>query len=204
MRAMGRNPQTSLTSQTQREDARQIRACLDGDESAYNVLVQRYQALAYHVARNIVRSHQDADDVAQDAFLKAYKKLDSYRGDASFKTWLLRIVTHTALNHRRTWWSRNSVPTEPERLEVLSGGSDGGQEVRILEQEQLERVLEAIKQLPARQQETVRRRLADKENYAGIAESMGVSVGTVKANFHHAVKNLKKVLEETEDHMTDQ
>lgn len=179
------------------EDRPLVEAFLAGDECAFDSLVERYQMLAYRVARSVVSTHADADDVAQDAFLKAYRKMGTFRGESSFRTWFLRIVQHTALNHRRSWWVRRQTGTEPLDLPPATGGeSAGGPEGHLLENERRRRVLEAIEALPDRQKETVKRRLQGNQNYAGIAREMGVSVGTVKANFHHAVRNLRRALEE--------
>jgi RNA polymerase sigma-70 factor (ECF subfamily) len=180
------------------EDRPLIEAFLAGEESAFDALVQRYQVLAYRVARSVVGTHADADDVAQDAFLKAYRKMGTFRGDSSFRTWFLRIVQHTALNHRRSWWVRRKTGSEPLDLPQPGAGAEPeeGPEGLLLEDERRRRVLEAIEGLPARQKETVQRRLQGNQNYAGIAREMGVSVGTVKANFHHAVRNLRRALEE--------
>lgn len=185
------------TGDSQPGDDRLVQAFLAGDEGAFDALVHRYRVLVYQVARSVVRNHQDADDVAQDAFLKAYRNLGGFRGEASFKTWLLRIVTHTALNHRRSWWVRRRSATEDAHLETLP--EPGGQEEHLLEAERLDRMRAAIQALPDRQRETVERRLQGGEKYAGIAREMGVSVGTVKANFHHAVRNLRQTMEEGSD-----
>jgi len=175
-----------------REDLRLVEAFLAGQESAFDRLVLRYQELAYRVARGVVGTHADADDVAQEAFVRAYRNLNGFRREASFKTWLLRIVTHTALNHRRSWWVRRQVDAEVEQME--EAGSRGGPDERMLDGERRRLVREAIQALPERQRETVRMRLEGSRNYACIAEEMGVSVGTVKANFHHAVRNLRRAL----------
>jgi RNA polymerase sigma-70 factor (ECF subfamily) len=174
------------------EDLHLVEAFLAGEESAFDALVRRYQVLAYRVARGVVGTHADADDVAQEAFLRAYRNLKTFRREASFRTWLLRIVTHTALNHRRSWWVRRQVDTEVDRLE--QAGSPDGADEQMLDGERRRLVREAIQALPERQRETVRMRLEGSRNYARIAEEMGVSVGTVKANFHHAVRNLRRAL----------
>lgn len=173
------------------DDQRLVEAFLAGEEAAFDVLVRRYQGLAYRIARSVVGTHADADDVAQEAFVKAYCNLAGFRGDSSFRTWLTRIVTHTALNHRRSWWVRRQVALEVECVE--QPGPDAADR-RLLDGERIRLVNEAILDLPERQRETVLRRLEGSANYSGIAREMGVSVGTVKANFHHAVRNLRRAL----------
>jgi RNA polymerase sigma-70 factor (ECF subfamily) len=178
-----------------REDARLVAAFRGGSEDAFDALVRRYQAMVYRVARSVVKNHEDADDVAQETFVKAYQKLEGFRGEASFRTWITRIAVHTAINCRRSWWSRRRGPEEPLALAVAAGA---GAEAELLQEERRASLLRAIDQLPDRQRETVRLRLQDEKDYATIAKDLGVTVGTVKANFFHAVRNLRRVLDREE------
>jgi RNA polymerase sigma-70 factor (ECF subfamily) len=178
-----------------REDARLVAAFRGGSEDAFDALVRRYQAMVYRVARSVVRSHEDADDVAQETFVKAYRKLEGFRGEASFRTWITRIAVHTAINCRRSWWNRRRGPEQPLEVAAAAGA---GAEAELLREERRARLLRAIDELPDRQRETVRLRLQDEKDYATIAKDLGVTVGTVKANFFHAVRNLRRVLDREE------
>jgi RNA polymerase sigma-70 factor (ECF subfamily) len=178
-----------------REDARLVAACLGGSEGAFDALVRRYQGMVYRVARSVVRSHADADDVAQETFVKAYQKLDGFRGEASFRTWITRIAVHTAINCRRSWWSRRRGSEEPLAAVAAAGA---GAETELLQEERRAQLLRAIDGLPDRQRETVRLRLRDEKDYATIARDLGVTVGTVKANFFHAVRNLRRAMDREE------
>src|SRR5262249_54559671 len=88
-------------------DAELVERARRGDRAAFGELVDRHRSAVYRAARAALGSAADADDAAQEAFLSAYRRLSSFRGDASFKTWLLTIAWHHAINHRRSarrWW----------------------------------------------------------------------------------------------------
>jgi RNA polymerase sigma-70 factor (ECF subfamily) len=90
-------------------DAELVARARQGDRAAFNELVERHRAAVYRAARAALGSHSEADDVAQEACLAAYQRLASFRGDASFKTWLLTITWHQAISRRRSlarWWRR--------------------------------------------------------------------------------------------------
>src|SRR5206468_12142767 len=82
-------------------DADLVQRTRQGDTAAFGELIDRHRSAVYRAALAALGSHADAEDAAQDAFLAAYRRLDSFRGDASFKTWLLTIAWHQAINRRR-------------------------------------------------------------------------------------------------------
>ena len=93
-----------------------------GDPAAFGELVERHRAAVYRAALAALGSHADAEDAAQDAFLLAFRRLDSFRGDASFKTWLLTIAWHQAINRRRSLsrvWRRMVAPRDQEEAEAV-------------------------------------------------------------------------------------
>jgi RNA polymerase sigma-70 factor, ECF subfamily len=93
-----------------------------GDPAAFGELVDRHRAAVYRAALAALGSHADAEDAAQDAFLLAFRRLDSFRGDASFKTWLLTIAWHQAINRRRSLsrvWRRMVAPRDQEEAEAV-------------------------------------------------------------------------------------
>ena len=93
-----------------------------GDPAAFGELVERHRAAVYRAALAALGSHAEAEDAAQDAFLLAFRRLDSFRGDASFKTWLLTIAWHQAINHRRSLsrvWRRMVAPRDQEEAEAV-------------------------------------------------------------------------------------
>jgi RNA polymerase sigma-70 factor, ECF subfamily len=93
-----------------------------GDPAAFGELVERHRTAVYRAALAALGSHADAEDAAQDAFLVAFRRLDSFRGDASFKTWLLTIAWHQAINRRRSLgrvWRRMVAPRDQEEMEAV-------------------------------------------------------------------------------------
>jgi RNA polymerase sigma-70 factor (ECF subfamily) len=99
-------------------DADLLARARDGDASAFGELVNRHQTAVYRAALAALGSPADAEDVAQEAFISAYTRLHSFRGDASFKTWLLTITWHHAINRRRSlrrWWNRAASIDDHDR-----------------------------------------------------------------------------------------
>jgi RNA polymerase sigma factor (sigma-70 family) len=93
-----------------------------GDPAAFGELVERHRMAVYRAALAALGSHADAEDAAQDAFLVAFRRLDTFRGDSSFKTWLLTIAWHQAINHRRSLgrvWRRMVAPKDQEEMESV-------------------------------------------------------------------------------------
>ena len=98
-------------------DADLVARAREGDDSAFGELVERHRAAVFRATLAALGSHAEADDAAQDAFVLAYKRLDGFRGDASFKTWLLAIAWRQAISRRRSvrrWWRRLGASPAPD------------------------------------------------------------------------------------------
>lgn len=121
---------------------------LNGDTSAYSKLVDHHKDMAFSIALKIVRMHEDAEEITQDAFIKAYQKLSSFRKDSKFSTWLYRIVYNTAISHtrKRQLESTELTPFTIENYSVdeISEGFD-----KMDDQNQKQLVNKLIDQLPA-------------------------------------------------------
>lgn len=100
-------------------DEELIKETLDGNREAYRELVIRYQQLIFAVIFKITGNYQDAEDIAQETFIKAYRALDGYRGEAKFSTWLVRLATNKSLDYRRKQ-QRLSMDVLEENIERLS------------------------------------------------------------------------------------
>lgn len=173
-----------------RDDDRQaVEACRRGEREAFDRLVERYQRNVYRLCYRYVNNHQDANDMAQEVFLKAYKALGRFRGDSSFSTWLYRIAVNTCLNFR--------AARRPEGAELPEGLADGapGMTERIERDQQARRVREAVSRLPEKQRATLILKVYHDLTHGEVAAILGSSVGTVKANLFHAMGNLRKLLE---------
>ncbi|HET9316899.1 MAG TPA: sigma-70 family RNA polymerase sigma factor [Vicinamibacteria bacterium] len=172
-----------------REDDREaIEACRQGEREAFDRLVERYQRDVYRLCYRYVNNHQDANDMAQEAFLKAYRALSKFRGDSAFSTWLYRIAVNTCLNFR----AARRAPQE-ELSEHLADGAAGVAE-RLQADEQSARVREAVARLPQKQRATLILKIYHDLTHEEVARALGSSVGTVKANLFHALGNLRKLM----------
>jgi len=186
---------SSIDGDAMREDTSIIEAILDGEESAYTQLVQKYRSMVYSLAYRYTHNHQEADDLTQETFIKAYQKLKTFRGDASFKTWIMRIATNLSINLKKSGRISKDSGQEPQDFFAASSCS---QEARLLQSERNRELYAAIARLPPKQKETLMLKTFEQMTCKQVAEVMQCSVGTVKANVFNAVKRLRSLLVEGE------
>ena len=172
-----------------REDDREaVLASQRGEREAFDRLVERYQRDVYRLCYRYVNNHHDANDMAQEVFLKAYRAIGRFRGDSAFSTWLYRIAVNTCLNFR----SSRKPPGEelsdalPDRAPGALAAVEGEQRARI--------VRDAVMRLPEKQRATLILKIYHDLTHEEVAGVLGSSVGTVKANLFHALGNLRKLL----------
>lgn len=170
------------------DDREALEACRRGEREAFDRLVERYQRDVYRLCYRYVNNHDDANDMAQEVFLRAYRALGRFRGESSFSTWLYRIAVNTCLNFRAA-----RRPVGNELPEQLPNGSPGAQE-ELEAEERSRRVREAVSRLPEKQRATVILKVYHDLTHEEVAGILGASVGTVKANLFHALGNLRKAL----------
>lgn len=153
----------------------------------FEKLVSDYSSLLYAQIRSMVLSHDDADDVLQNTFIKAWNKLDSFNGEAAVSTWLYRIATNEALQHlRRTKW---------RRLLHLKAETAPASEYAALSPERTsEKLMQAMKLLTAHQRAIFGMRYFNETPYFEIAETLDISENTAKATYHQSVKKIEKFL----------
>ena len=160
-------------------------------EKGFNLLLNKYQERLYWNIRRIVISHDDADDVLQNTFLKIWRALDKFRADSSLYTWLYRISVNESLQHikqnkkHRVLWADNSKDILLSKLESDSY-FDGDEIERKLQQ--------AIIKLPEKQKLVFNMKYFDDLKYDEISEILGTSVGGLKASYHLAVKKIEKFI----------
>lgn len=177
-----------VTASDREDDREAILASQRGDRAAFDRLVERHQREIYRLCYRYVNNHEDAADLAQDSFVKAYKAIGRFRGDSAFSTWLYRIAVNTCLNFRA---SRRMA--QEELSEALA---DPGVPVvqRMQERERSQQVRDAVARLPEKQRATLILKIYHDLTHEEVAGILGSSVGTVKANLFHAVGNLRKML----------
>jgi RNA polymerase sigma-70 factor (ECF subfamily) len=167
-----------------------VQACVEGAPGAFDVLVGRHSRAIYNLCYRFLGTHEDASDAAQEVFLRAFRALPRFKGDSSVGTWLYRIGVNLCLNRRA---SRPPV-TEPLDDRDLHASSAPDAMTRLLDEERDRRVRSAIAQLPERQRAALILRVYHELSHQEIADVLGSSEGAVKANFFHALRNLRKLL----------
>ncbi len=172
--------------------------CQKGDADAMGTLIVQYQHWVYNIAYGILGHHQDAEDVAQDAFLSAWENIGNFQFRSRFSTWLYRIVRNKCLNHIDQYQRRKTDPTEIDDSQPWVPLDTVTPEDEALRTEEKEIVHAALAKLkPSYREILVLRELQDM-TYEEIAEILGCTLGRVKSRLHEARKALKKELERVE------
>ena len=170
-----------------------VEACLAQRPGAFDLIVERHRRAVYQLCYRFVVNHEDASDLSQDVFLRAYRGLRSFRGQSTLATWLYRIGVNVCLN-RVTAKTTLGKLTEPiEEKQFVDARAESPSDL-MLKDERAARVRAAIAQLPRKQRATLILRTYHEMSHQEIADVLGSSVGAVKANFFHALGNLKKLL----------
>jgi RNA polymerase sigma-70 factor, ECF subfamily len=172
------------------DEGQLVAACLAGQREAFDLIVERHRRTVYLLCYRFVGNHEDASDLSQDVFVRAYKGLGRFRGQASLGTWLYRIGVNVCLN--RVSAKRPLTESIDARPHLDERAIDPA--VELLRGERAAEVRAAIGQLPRKQRATVILRVYHELSHEEIAGILGSSVGAVKANFFHALGNLKRLL----------
>ena len=173
---------------TGREDLELIDLFRQGNESAFNEIVRRYQEKLYWVARRFVNDHDEADDVVQEVFIKAYDALKDFRSESGLYTWLYRIAVNMSLNVVRKRKVREFL-----QLDTLLGeeqSSEDRPDEALERSEHRSLVQEAVNKLPEKQRAVFVMRYYEELSYEEIAAILKTSVGGLKANYFHAIRKI--------------
>jgi RNA polymerase sigma-70 factor (ECF subfamily) len=176
-----------------------------GDREAFGILVRKYQRRVYATAFHMTGQHSDADDVAQEAFVRAYKGLRTFDGRADFSTWLHRIVINVALNHlrsrrRQPLLAVNDDPTERDLPAFASGSNDPlasastDAHTAIESKERMRSVLRALSELSPTLRVTLILATVEEMPYRQIAQALEIPEGTVAWRVNQARKLLRQKL----------
>ena len=155
-------------------------------------VVEPQCAEVYAVARKILGTHEDADEAAQEAFVRAWRALGRFRGDSALRTWLIRIVINVS---RSMLAARREAGEPPEMLEVVPDPREGSDET-VWRRQLQGRVRAAVATLPPRQREVVWLKVFCEMKYDDVGRTMGISEGAAKAHLHQAVSNLRRRMSE--------
>ncbi len=188
------------------DDRELVAAAQRGDRDAFKTLFERYHRRAYALALGVVRHPDDALDVVQEAFIKAHKYLDKFEGNASFYTWLYRIVMNLAIDHLRK--HRKVKPVELDETRLEAEGDDpllprilGGNPGQALIDKQIRaRIDTALDQLSENHRAVLVMRELEGLSYEDMAQAMNCSKGTIMSRLFHARRNMQKRLLDLLDH----
>ncbi len=177
-----------------------------GDQAAFDEMVTRYWDRIYAMVNQLLRNTQDAEEVTQDAFIRAHRGLVNFRGESAFSTWLYQIATNLARNRYWYWWRRKrdktvsfDQPVGPDSTttlaEIFPAEVETPDDITVT-QEFVDRIAQGMEKLGAKHREILILRNIKNQTYEEIAEILGISVGTVKSRIARARESLRTKLGE--------
>lgn len=191
-------------SEAAKYDAVLIERIKRGEHSAYNDMVDRYWDRIYSRVNHLLKNKQDAEEVTQDAFIRAHRGLENFRGDASFSTWLFQIATNLAHNRYWYWFRRKrdqslsfDQPLGEENnltLETILPASGESPAQAVITQEFVDRVSECMSDLGEKHREILLLRNVHNYSYEEIARHLSISLGTVKSRIARARESLRELM----------
>ena len=195
---MGFKAVQKMDSNSEKDVLRYVRKSLSGDAKAFEWIIRKYQKRLYFTVLQVVMNHEDADDILQDTFIKAYTKLDTYNESFPFYPWLYRIAINTSLNHQKKKARLRAIS-----LDDLDGN---GQQADLAESptqmfdtegsELVAKLKAALGKIPYEQRTVFILRVNDGLSYQEISETMDMSMGTVMSRLSRARDKLRILLEE--------
>lgn len=174
-------------------DAALVERARGGERRAFDELVRRHQRGLWRLARRYVRNDADASDVTQQAFVRAFRALDRFRGEASVRSWLYRIGINLALNHVRDRAREQPAEIEPEQLTVAAAAPGA-----MMSAERAGLLRAAVATLPPKQRLVLELRVFDDLPFREVAALAECTENAAKVSFHYAVKKLREVLASSE------
>ncbi|MCF6212402.1 MAG: RNA polymerase sigma factor [Flavobacteriaceae bacterium] len=160
-------------------------------DKAFRNLMGLYKERLYWHIRNIVKSHDDADDVLQNTFIKVYKNISNFKGDSKLYSWMYRIATNESITHLNKRAKQQQVSLEDIQIQLADSlhadNYFSGDEIQ-------EKLQKALVLLPTKQQLVFNMKYFDNMKYNDISDILGTSVGALKASYHHAVKKIEHYL----------
>lgn len=185
------------------DDLTLVRRSKEGDQRAFRILVERYQRKVFSVAFGMVKDHEEALDIAQEAFVKVHRYLQDFKGDSSFYTWLYRITRNLAVDRLRSRRSQAAAFDERVGRDEVELGEAGILSTRLgtnphktaLRRELAEKLEEALRQLPEKHREILLLREVEGMSYEDLARVLEIPKGTVMSRLFHARAKMQKLLE---------
>jgi len=190
-----------IVDKRKKEDRELIQQALQGNQSAYESLLKRYKDLVYSVMYKMVRNPQEAEDLTQEAFMKAFNALASFNEEFAFSTWLMKIATNNCIDLLRRRKLKTMSIDEPvqykdEKVKIELPDREATPEKKILTSERAQIINEAIESLPPRYKHVIVLRHKEEKSYEEIADILNLPLGTVKARIFRAREMLNQKLKD--------
>jgi RNA polymerase sigma-70 factor, ECF subfamily len=173
-------------------DAELVERYLAGDTAAFDEIMVRYERQIYRICYRFVDNREDAMDLAQEVFIKAFEHLATFRRESSLKTWLYRIAMNHCINHVKKHSQEFVEVTE------YTGSVHSRVQDQLEEREQREHFRRLVKQLPPKQKAILEMRINEQLSYEEIAKISGRSISTIKASVFFALEKLRKLVKDPE------
>jgi RNA polymerase sigma-70 factor (ECF subfamily) len=178
----------------------------NGDAAAFDEMVSRYWDRIYSMVNQLLRNSEDAEEVTQDAFIRAHRGLANFRGESAFSTWLYQIATNLARNRYWYWWRRKRdksvsldapirAGSDATLAEVIAAEVETPDDITV-SREFVARIASGMERLGAKHREILTLRNIKNQSYEEIAGILGISVGTVKSRIARARESLRSKLGE--------
>jgi RNA polymerase sigma-70 factor, ECF subfamily len=158
-----------------------------GEKQLFGELVRKYRPEIARLARGYVKSDEEAEDLAQQTFMRALRGIDEFRGEATFRTWLHKICKNLSLNYARD--NNRLRALSLEEVELITNALGTG---KMAVREARRKLAAAVERLPPKQRQVVELRLVHEMSFRAIAEIAGSTEESAKANYQHAVKKLRE------------
>ncbi|KEO84543.1 RNA polymerase sigma factor [Tumebacillus flagellatus] len=171
-----------------------IREVLAGDETCYRLLVERYQSLVYTIALRMVRDRTEAQDIAQDVFLKAYRTLGDFREEASFKTWICKIATNRSIDWKRKHGVRQEKTAQVEEAAWIPDTGVERPDQALIRRETQAEVRRVIEEMPEKYRSILVMYHFQNMSYQDIAEDQKISPRTVETRLYRAKQMMRTAL----------
>lgn len=176
-------------------DIQAIRLILKGSEKGCLQIVQRYQHYVYTIVLRIVKNTEDAEEVAQDVFIKAFKSLKNFQGKSKFSTWLYSIAYTTAISHLRKMANKKALYNNAEPQERDAVDNSLGQFVALQNEERKQYIRQVVQQLPGDEGTVISLFYLNEFSLKEIANTMNITVNNAKVKLHRARKSMLKGLQ---------
>ncbi|RMB61110.1 RNA polymerase sigma factor [Dokdonia sinensis] len=177
--------------ETEISEQRLISLLKEGDTGAFSTLVKQFQERLYWHIRNIVKNHDDTDDVLQNVFIKVYRNIDKFKGDSKLYTWLYRIASNEAITFINKRAKQQSITSEELQIRTINNLESDvyfeGTEIQL-------KLQRAIATLPSKQQQVFQMKYFEDITYETMSEILETSVGALKSSYHIATKKITEHL----------